>query len=106
MSTCWRRAYVELCREVLSRGTARRAAPSGHVGSLIDLARLFARELSPRLGRSCEVTAALMPEPSDEPSVRINERSTSALSASWPTGRSWDRYATFHIFGDHGSIYG
>jgi nucleoside-diphosphate-sugar epimerase len=96
-------AYVELCHDVLAGGVCR-SAPSGYVGNLLDLARLLARELRPRLDRPCELTAPTDPEPIDEPTVRINDGPRTSLAASWPTARSWDRYATFHIFGEHSSI--
>lgn len=95
-------AYVGLCRGVLAGGV-RRSAPSGYVGSLLDQARLFADELRPRLDRPCEVTTAIVSEPGDEPMVRINDDSDAA--AGWPADRSWDRYASFHIFGELNSIY-
>jgi nucleoside-diphosphate-sugar epimerase len=99
-------AYAGLCSEVCRHGGTRRSAPSGHVGTLLELARLLARELGPRLDRPCEVTAQPDTSPIDEPTVRINAGPGAALATHWPVARSWDRYASFHKFGGAGSIYG
>lgn len=98
-------AYVELCRDVLARGGCQRSTPSGHVGTLLGLAQLFAQELGPRLGRPCELLARPDPGPATEPSLRVNPGPRSALASGWPTGPSWDRYAFYHIFVETSSIY-
>lgn len=98
--------YAGLCREVLDRGGLRRSAPSGHVGTLLDLAELFARELGPHLDRTCEVTAEPDPSPANEPTIRINAGPGTTHNRDWPIVRSWQRYAAFHKFSESRSIYG
>lgn len=98
-------AFARLCGELVDRGGSRRSAPSGHVGSLLDLAGLLARELSPRIARPCEVRVLADPSPAGEPTRRIND-GPSVVIADDVVARSWERYAAFHISDDLSSIYG
>ncbi|HMR29885.1 MAG TPA: NAD(P)-dependent oxidoreductase [Geminicoccaceae bacterium] len=99
------RAFADFCRRLLGHGGSARAAPTGHVGGLGELALMFSYELGSRLGRRCAV--AIRPDPalSGEPPRRINS-GRSVLSDPSDVARSWDRYAAHHISGDSSSIYG
>lgn len=98
-------AFANLCRTVIDRGGTQRSAPSGHAGSLLELATLLARELGPRLDRPCEVAIRPDPTPSGEPIRRVNA-GPGLVPPGPDAARSWDRYASFHISDGVSSIYG
>ena len=95
-STTLAAAYARHCREVLARRGMHSSAPTGHIGSLLELARLLAHELAPRLGRRCDIVAAPLDGLEPEPRVRCNTDLIAPLMRDWPFDRSWDRLAEFY----------
>jgi nucleoside-diphosphate-sugar epimerase len=87
--------YATFCA-TLSTGTSwLRLNPSGYVESQGSFAQRFAREMSTRLDRPCEVRLGTQTDFS-EPLMRINTDPAAAEEPGWDEAAAWDAIAEFY----------
>ena len=89
-------AYARLCRDVVAGRGMLSSAPTGHVGCLLELARLLAP--SSHLASDCGATSWRLRSTVSSPS-RVSvatPTSIAPLMRDWPFERSWDRLAEFY----------
>jgi nucleoside-diphosphate-sugar epimerase len=88
--------YAQFCAELLAGFSVLQVNPSGYVEDQGSFSQRFGREMSSRLGRSCDIKLGEQTDFS-EPLMRVNTDPAAPEVLDWNETAAWDGVAEFYL---------